>query len=266
MQTYASVSRREKNAMRENHTAMLFIIDRSGSMSPLTDDTIGGFNTVLEDNKQANGTADVTLVLFDHEFLRSIDHIDIQEVLPLDRSSYVPRGMTALLDAIGMSVSGEIARQAALAEDEKPEKTIITIITDGQENASKEWTYDKVRNLLSTVQDEKKWVVSFLGANIDAIKEASNIGIRANMAANYMADGAGVGAAYSSVSKMQRMVRGVSKATMRSASYDAVLDEIASDSFEEVRKDYASRSGKTSGNETNTTDSGRKRFGWFRKK
>lgn len=258
--------------MRENHTSMLFIIDRSGSMGPLTDDTIGGFNTVLEDNKKEEGTADVTLVLFDHEFLRPVDHIDIQEVAPLDRGSYVPRGMTALLDAVGMSVSDELSRQATLAEDEKPEKTIITIITDGQENASKEWGYDKVRNLLSTVQDEKKWVVSFLGANIDAAKEAASIGVRASMAANYVADGSGVTAAYSSVSKMQRMVRGVSREAMRSASYGAVLDDIASDSFEEVRADYASRSGKTASGSTTSSGDGKGkrdsggRFGWFRKK
>lgn len=256
--------------MRKNHTSMLFVIDRSGSMSPLTDDTIGGFNTVLEDNKKEDGTADVTLVLFDHEFIKSVDHIDIQEVSPLNRSTYVPRGMTALLDAVGMTVSEEIARQAVLADDEKPEKTIVTIITDGQENASKEWSYQKVKNLLSTVQDESKWVVSFLGANIDAAKEAESIGIRASMAANYVADGTGVGVAYSSVSKMQRGVRRMSSEAMRSASYGAVLDDIASDSFSDVRADYASRSGKSTGD--SDTDGDTKGdstgglFGWLRLK
>lgn len=230
--------------MREDHTSMLFVIDRSGSMSPLVDDTIGGFNTVLDDNKQAEGTADVTLCLFDHEFIKSVDHVDIQEVAHLDRGTYVPRGMTALLDAVGMTVSEELAHQASLSDDEKPENTIVTIITDGQENASKEWTYQKVKNLLTTVQEEKQWVVSFLGANIDVAKEAESIGIRQGMTASYMADSIGTTAVYSSVSKMQRMMRGVKKSKMSAEAYRRSVDSIAEESLTDVRDDYAARSGK----------------------
>lgn len=236
-----------ENTMKENHSSLLFIIDRSGSMAPLVDDTIGGFNTVLAENKEVEGTADVTLVLFDHEFEKPVDHVDIKEVSPLDRGTYVPRGMTAMLDAIGMAVSEEIGRQAALSDDEKPEKTIVTIITDGQENASKEWGYDKVKNLLSTVQNENRWVVSFLGANIDAAKEAANIGIRASMSSNYVADSIGTGAVYSSVSKMQQAVRGMSAAAFYDASDDAFESSMANvgdQTLGDVREDFKRRSGK----------------------
>lgn len=197
--------------MRKGHASLLFVIDRSGSMGPLVDDTIGGFNTVLEANRAEEGTADVTLVLFDHEFLRPVDHADIKGVAPLDRSTYVPRGMTALLDAIGIAVSDEMGRQAALAEDEKPERTIVTIITDGQENASKEWGYDKVRNLLTTAQEERHWVVTFLGANIDAAAEARRFGIDADHAVDYHCDPEGTALNYEVLSETVKTFRSTGK-------------------------------------------------------
>lgn len=253
--------------MKKNHTSMLFIIDRSGSMRPLADDTIGGFATVLEDNRKVDGTADVTIMLFDHEFSQIADHVDIQEVSPLDKSTYVPRGMTALLDAVGMAVSGEIAHQETLSDDEKPENTLVTIITDGHENASMEWTYQRVKDLLTAVQEERQWVVSFLGANIDATREADNLGIRQGMAANYVADGAGTASAYGSVSKMQRMMRGVKRGSMSAEAYRSTVDSLAQESLSEVRADYERRRGTKPEEGDTPTDGGKGKrrtgfFGW----
>ena len=241
--------------MRKNHATLLFIIDRSGSMQGLEDDTIGGINAVLAENKDAEGTADATIVLFDHEFIRPVDHVDIQEVAPLDRTTYVPRGTTALLDAVGMSVTEEMARQASLPDGEKPEKTIVTIVTDGYENASKEWSYDKVKNLLETVQKESRWVVSFLGANIDAAKEAERIGVSGAFASSYMADAVGTGAVYGSAAKMTSSVRAMSSEAFYDDEDGAALNGIAEMAFAEVRADYARRSGKGAGDGTPKGDS-----------
>lgn len=227
-----------------NHTELLFVVDRSGSMSTMVEPTISGYNEVLKENKGAEGTANVTLCLFDDEILFPYDHVDVAEVEPLDTKTYVPRGMTALLDAIGKTVSDERARQKAMPKEERPEKTIVVIITDGLENASREWDYAAIRKLLDKVQKKKHspWAVTFLGANIDVRNEAARLGVDASRARSYMADSRGYQTAYAGVAKMSASLRG---SAVDFADEDA-MDMVYGAAFADMDADYAARSGSGS--------------------
>lgn len=223
-----------------NHTSLIFILDRSGSMMPLTEDTIGGYNSVIAQNKTADGTADVTLILFDDQYEKVYDHVDIKEVTDLDDKTYFARGMTSLLDAVGKAVSEEKAYQKALPKDKRPDKTIVTIITDGQENNSREFTYDSVSKLLKKVQNKKHnpWVVTFLGANIDAAKEATHLGINAKRAQNYVADHKGTNVTYSAVASMSANLR---SASVASFADESTTDAAILDAYSVVNDDYEAR-------------------------
>lgn len=223
-----------------NHASLIFILDRSGSMMNLTDDTIGGYNAVIEQNKTADGTADVTLVLFDDQYEQVYDHVDIQEVKPLDNKTYFARGMTSLLDAVGRAVSNEKAYQKSLPKNKRPDKTIVTIITDGQENNSREFTYDSVSKLLKKVQNKKHnpWVVTFLGANLDAAKEAGNLGINMKRAQNYVADHNGTSFTYAAVASMSANLR---SSKIESFADEATTDAAILDAYSVVNDDYNMR-------------------------
>ena len=183
--------------MRENLTEMVFVLDRSGSMSGLADDTIGGFNELIEKQKKIEGRAYVTTVLFDHEYEVLHDHVALEEVAPLTDKEYFARGSTALLDAVGRTIDAVGARLAATVEEERPEHVVFVITTDGRENSSREYTAKRVRGMIEHQQQKYSWQFVFLGANMDAVSEARKLGISAKYAADFTPSHSGVRKMYS---------------------------------------------------------------------
>lgn len=169
-------------------TEMVFILDKSGSMVGLKDDTIGGFNSLLKKQKAKPGRALVTTVLFDSVIEVIHDHVDIQSVPELTRNDYEPGGRTAMLDAIGSTLDRVRKRQDKC--DEAVDNTVVAIITDGMENSSREYSHKAVLSMIRNLK-HKDWTFIFLGANIDAAEVAEDLGISREMAANYHADGKG---------------------------------------------------------------------------
>ena len=182
--------------MKKGLTEIVFILDRSGSMSGLEKDTIGGFNTTIEKQKQEEGEAIVSTVLFDNDMEVLHDRVSLEKVAPLTDKEYYPRGSTALLDAIGGAIHhiGNVHKYAR--EEDRPEKTIFVITTDGYENASRRYTSDRVKQMVERQKQKYGWEFIFLGANIDAIETARNFGIDEERAANFVNDGTGIGVMY----------------------------------------------------------------------
>lgn len=178
--------------MRENLTEMVFVLDRSGSMSGLAADTIGGFNELIEKQKKIEGDAYVTTVLFDHEYEVLHDHVALEEVAPLTDKEYFARGSTALLDAVGRTIDAVGARLAAAPEEERPAHVVFVITTDGMENSSREYTAKRVRGMIEHQQQKYSWQFVFLGANMDAVSEARKLGISAKYAADFTPSHSGV--------------------------------------------------------------------------
>ncbi len=193
--------------MKKNLTELVFILDRSGSMAGLESDTIGGFNAMLQKQKAQAGEAYVSTVLFDNESQVIHDRVNIKSVAPLSEKEYYVRGCTALLDAVGGAIHhiGNVHKYAR--EEDRPEKTLFVITTDGMENASRKYTYDKVKAMIEKQQSKYGWEFLFLGANIDAAREAARFGIREDMAANYHADSKGTGVIYETVNEAVCHVR-----------------------------------------------------------
>ena len=185
--------------MKKNLTEIVFILDRSGSMAGLEDDTIGGFNAMIEKQKREPGEAYVSTVLFDNVSEVIHDRVDIQKIEPMTRREYYVRGCTALLDAVGGAIHhiGNVHRYAR--PEDRPEKTIFVITTDGMENASRQYSYDRVKMMIERNKDKYGWEFLFLGANIDASKEAARFGITEDRAANYHADHKGTAVIYEAV-------------------------------------------------------------------
>lgn len=193
--------------MKKNLTEIVFILDRSGSMAGLEDDTIGGFNAMIEKQKREPGEAYVSTILFDNHTQVIHDRVEIQKIQPMTRKDYYVRGCTALLDAVGKSIRhiGNVHKYAR--EEDRPEKTIFVITTDGMENASREYTYERVRQMIEHEKEKYGWEFLFLGANIDATKEAARFGITEDRAANYHADHKGTAVIYDAVSDAVCSVR-----------------------------------------------------------
>ena len=193
--------------MKKNLTEIVFILDRSGSMAGLEDDTIGGFNAMIQKQKGEAGEAYVSTVLFDNHTEVIHDRLDIRKVQLMTRKEYYVRGCTALLDAVGKSIHhiGNVHKYAR--EEDRPEKTIFVITTDGMENASREYTYERVRQMIEYAKEKYGWEFMFLGANIDAAKEAARFGITEDRAANYHADRQGTAVIYEAMSEAVCNVR-----------------------------------------------------------
>ena len=187
--------------MKKNLTELVFILDRSGSMSGLEDDTIGGFNAMIQKQKAEPGEAFVSTVLFDNESIVLHDRVDIQRVAPMTREDYWVRGCTALLDAVGGAIHhiGNVHKYAR--EEDRPEKTLFVITTDGMENASRKYSYGRLKGMIERQKEKYGWEFIFLGANIDAAKEAARFGIGADHAANYHADTLGTAVIYEAVNE-----------------------------------------------------------------
>ena len=193
--------------MKRNATEIVFILDRSGSMSGLEADTIGGFNSMIERQKRLGGEALVSTVLFANQSEVIHDRVDIRAIRPMTRRAYTVGGCTALLDAVGGAIRhiGNVHRYAR-AED-VPARTLFVITTDGMENASRFYTAEKVRRMIGRQKARYGWEFLFLGANIDAVETARHIGIGADRAVNYHADSAGTRLNYDVVSEAIRAVR-----------------------------------------------------------
>ena len=177
--------------MKKGLTELVFILDRSGSMSGLENDTIGGFNSLIGKQKKEAGEALVSLVLFDNDQEVIYDRIPLEKIEPITDSQYYVRGSTALLDAIGGSIHhiGNVHKYAK--NEDIPENTLFIITTDGMENSSHRYTYNKVKHMIEHEKEKYNWEFLFLGANIDAISVASRFGIRGNRAVNFENDSQG---------------------------------------------------------------------------
>ena len=174
--------------MKKNLTEIVFILDRSGSMHGLERDTIGGYNSMLEKQRKIEGEAYVTTVLFDDKVKTICDRMPIKDVKEMTDREYFTRGCTALLDAVGGTIRhiGNIHKYAR--DEDVPEKTLFIITTDGMENASREYSYDKVKKMIEQQKEKYGWEFLFLGANIDAAEMGARIGIERDFAVNYKSD------------------------------------------------------------------------------
>ena len=192
---------------KNNIVDVVFILDRSGSMGGLESDTIGGFNSMLEKQRKIEGKAFITTVLFDDQYELLHDRVNINKISNITEKEYFVRGSTALLDAIGKTIAKEKAIQDTLGKNEKADKVLFVIITDGLENASREYSSATVKKLIETQKEKYGWEFLFLGANIDAIETANTIGINAERAVNYKSDSIGTKKNYDTLNKAVEEVR-----------------------------------------------------------
>lgn len=219
-----------------NITEIVYILDRSGSMSGLEEDTIGGFNSMIDKQKKTNEKAFVSTILFDNETTVLHDRVPINKIGKMTNKQYYTRGSTALLDAIGGSINhiGNIHKYAR--KEDVPSKTIFVITTDGMENASRNYSYETIHGMIKRQKEKYGWEFIFIGANIDSEKEAGRFGIGKERAVNYMHDKVGTANLYTSVSKA---VCNVMKAKSAEEMYTSLND---SDWDQDVRLDYNKRS------------------------
>lgn len=223
--------------MRKGLTEIVFILDRSGSMSGLEADTIGGFNSMIDKQKKQEGEAYVSTVLFDDRSEVLHDRVPMSKVPVMTDEEYYVRGCTALLDAVGGAIHhiGNVHKYAR--EEDRPEKTLFVITTDGMENASRQYSYEKVQKMIKRQQEKHGWEFIFIGANIDAVQEAKKFGIKKERAVNYVHDEEGTETLYQSVGKAVCAMR------MADASNAArAMDECEWE--EDIRNDYSKRGGK----------------------
>lgn len=213
--------------MKKNFTEIVFILDRSGSMSGLESDTIGGFNAMIEKQKKADGEAVVSTVLFDNKSEVLHDRVDIKKIEPMTDRDYTVGGCTALIDAIGGAIHHISNVHKYAREEDIPEHTVFVITTDGMENASREYDSKEVKKLIKKKKEEKGWEFLFLGANIDAVETAKNFGIGADRAVNYNADKKGT--------RLTFKVIGDALCSVRECA------PLTSNWKQEIEEDYASR-------------------------
>ena len=216
--------------MKKGLTELVFILDRSGSMSGLESDTIGGYNAMVEKQKKEPGEAIMTTVLFDDRYELLHDRINLRGITPITDNEYYVRGSTALLDAVGKTIYKIVNVQKHTAKDEQAERVLFVITTDGMENASREFSYEKVKRMIEYQKRKYGWEFIFLGANIDAIATAKRFGINEDRATNYNADSKGTELNYAVISD--------TVSSLRSAQ------SIPSNWKESIDEDFKKRGGK----------------------
>lgn len=193
--------------MKKNLTELVFILDRSGSMAGLEDDTVGGFNSMVEKQRKLEGDALISTVLFDGVSEVIHDRVDISEIKPLTREEYYVRGCTALLDAIGGAIHHIMNIHKYARDEDVPEHTVFVITTDGMENASREYSAERVKKMIEQQKEKAGWEFLFLGANIDAVGTAASVGIGADRAVDYCSDSTGTQLNFSVLSDAISSVR-----------------------------------------------------------
>ena len=206
-----------------NTTELVFILDRSGSMSGLEKDTIGGFNSMIEKQKKEDGECLVSTVLFDNISEVLHDRVKLSDIRPMTDTDYIVRGSTALLDAIGGAIHhiGNVHKYAR--REDVPEHTMFIITTDGMENASRRYSSEKVKEMIKRQEEKYGWEFIFIGANIDAVETAGSFGIKKDRVANYRADDIGTEKMYSVISNVVGAFRREAKL------YPSALEELEED-------------------------------------
>jgi hypothetical protein len=186
-------------------TDITIILDRSGSMNTVKAETIGGFNEFLREQQEEEGKANLTLIQFDHKYQVDYEGLDIREAKPLDDETYEPRGFTALLDAVGKAIVS--AKERIKKYEDKPGAVLFVVITDGDENASREWKSKAIKNEIDLLEKEQNWNFIFMGADQDAWAQAEDYGFKAGKTMSYSNSGAGIESAYGAVTKSIRRMR-----------------------------------------------------------
>ena len=219
--------------MKANLTELVFILDRSGSMGGMENDTIGGFNSMLEKQQAEPGECRITTVLFDNQYEILHDRIDIKAVSAITNKEYFVRGQTALLDAIGKTINKIGGVQKNTAEEYRAEKVLLVITTDGLENASREFDYDTIKSMVEHQKSKYSWEFIFLGANIDAVDVANRFGVAHNRAQRFHNDSEGIALNYDVLSR--------TVSTFRQLEAGMPIADIWSS---EIQADYAKRGSK----------------------
>ena len=221
--------------MKKNFTEIVFILDRSGSMGGLESDTIGGYNSMLKKQKKEKGEAVISTVLFDDCTEVLHNRKKIGNVKPITDKEYYVRGCTALLDAIGGAINHIDRVQKELPADKRPDKTLFIITTDGMENASRRYSYAKVKKMVERQKKKNHWEFIFLGANIDAIDVAGRFGVDSHHAVRYECDSEGTQLNYEVMSRMVSCARACTTAAEMEEMFDC------DDMLAPIRENYASR-------------------------
>lgn len=214
--------------MNTSLTEIVFILDRSGSMMGLTEDTIGGFNSFVEKQKNEPGEALLTTILFDDQYEILHNGVNLKDVQPMTKNQYWARGMTAMYDAIGKTINEVGHRLSETPEQYRPGKVVFVITTDGFENASREFTRAKVKEMIQHQTEKYSWDFIFLGANIDSVQTAESIGIKADYAADYAYNQIGVSSLYCAVDAAVSSARSTGTVSASWADALSVVDDDAS--------------------------------------
>jgi len=194
--------------MKANYSKLVYIMDRSGSMHGLTEKSVEGFNKFVEDQKKIEGTADLTLVIFDTEYETVFEDVDIQKVRQISANDIFARGMTALHDSVGRTIDSLGLKLDKLTENEKPEHVVVVVMTDGHENSSKEYSAEQIKKLITQQEDDYNWNFLFMGANQDSFVEGGKLGFKASNISNYVPSDFGTRSAYASTSNFVGNIRG----------------------------------------------------------
>jgi len=210
-----------------NKVECVFILDRSGSMAGLESDTIKGFNSLLNKQREEEGEAIITTVLFDHAYEILHDRLNLKSIANITEKEYYVRGSTALLDAIGMTIEKIVNVQKATLKEHQSDKVLFVITTDGMENASRKYNYKMIKRMVEYQKKKYHWEFIFMGANMDAIDVANNFGIDANRAVNFHSDDQGTNLNYQAMNKVMSDFR--------------TNDRIEDDWKKEVDEDYIKR-------------------------
>ena len=215
--------------MNNKLTYLAFVLDRSGSMHNLIEESINGYNSLIKKQKdlcKEGEEALVTTVIFDNEIENIYDNVDIKKIEPLTEDIYYARGCTALLDALGTTIISVGKTLSNMKEEDRPAKVIVTITTDGLENASREFTKSKIKEMITHQQEKYNWTFVFLGANMDAIGEAESLGINKDFARNYTANKECTSNLYSCLSESMCKMRTNKKMSCKDEKFQDVMDDL----------------------------------------